>query len=66
MGKKVLILAVVLVTAFSANLAGPTCTLDASGSCRCVGILENQVIVGYNCEEGSSTAKCVCPPPPES
>lgn len=65
MRKKFLILAVILVSAFSANIAG-TCTLDAAGKCKCQSETVNGEIVSYQCVEGSSDMKCVCPPPSES
>lgn len=66
MRKKMLTLATILVSAFSANLAAPTCTLDLSGTCKCTAIIEYQTIIGYQCVEESSDVKCLCSPPPES
>ena len=62
MGKKILSLAFILVTAFASKGSG-TCTLDVAGKCHCRANLVNNEIVSYSCVSGSTDARCVCPPP---
>ncbi len=64
--RRKLFFAVLLTMGFLSTNKAETCTLEATGKCKCVALIENQVIVGYRCVDGTADAKCVCPPqPPE-
>lgn len=62
MVKKIFLLTLFMAGAFFTVNRAQTCTLDPEGTWQCIATVQDGVIIGYSCVEGSSQAKCKKPP----